>query len=209
MKTFALGLSLAALSIGSVAYAAHHANAAEHVGPDADGDRTVTRTEAQAHSAEMFTRMDSNKDGQLDQADRAAHESTMRNEHFAKLDTNKDGSISRQEFDAAHSDGLEGGGGTGHQGMRGAMMGDDGHGSGNRSPMMMMQLADANKDQAVSRDEFTAAHLKHFELSDTNKDGQLTPQERREARAKMRGQMHGKMGGAMSGHDMAPPPPAN
>lgn len=186
MNKFTLGLSLAALSIGSVVYAA------DHEGPDADGDHAVTRAEAQAHSAEMFAMMDVNKDGKLDQADRAAHESAMRDEHFTKLDSNKDGSISRAEFDAGHSGGAEG---DRHQGpgMGGERMGG-----------MMMQMADANKDQAISRDEFTAAHLKHFEMSDTNKDGRLTPQERRAARAKMRGHMQGKMGG----HDMPAPPPA-
>ena len=204
MKKLALGLSLAALSIGSIAYAAHHE------GPDADGDRTLTRAEAQAHSAEMFAKKDFNKDGRIDQADRTAHAIAMRNEHFAKLDTNKDGSISRPEFDAAHSGGPDGGHrmgghGMGGMGMGGAMMGGSDHGKGHCGGMKMMQMADTNKDQAISRDEFTAAHLKHFEMRDTNKDGQLTPQERREARAKM----GGKMGGAMSGHDMAPPPPAN
>ena len=218
MKKLALGLSLAALSMGSVAYAAHHANPSHHDGPDADGDRTVTRAEAQAHSAEKFTRMDLNKDGRIDQADRSAHASAMRDEHFAKLDTNKDGSISRPEFDIAHSGGpdgghrmgaRDGGHGMGGMGTGGSMMGGGGHGKGHRGGMKMMQMADTNKDQAISRDEFTAAHAKHFEMSDANKDGKLTPEERRAAHAKMREQMRGKMGGAMSGHDMAPPPPAN
>lgn len=190
MKKFILGASLAALSMGGTAYAAHHK------GPDADGDRTVTRAEAQTRAAEMFAKMDANKDGRLDQADRAAHQSAMRDEHFTKLDSNKDGSISRQEFDAAHSGGPGGGPGMGHEGM-------DGEGRGD-GKMMMMQMADTNKDQAVSKDEFTAAHLKHFGMADANKDGKLTPQERRAAHAKMRAQMRGKMGG----HDMpAPPPP--
>lgn len=212
MKKFALGLSLAALSMGSIAYAAHHD------GPDADGDRSVTRAEAQTHAAEMFTKMDVNKDGRIDQADRTAHEIAMRNEHFTKLDTNKDGSISRAEFDAAHSGGPDGGPGGGHRkgdhrmsgmGMGGSMMGSGSHGKGHRGGMKMMQMADTNKDQAISREEFSAAHLKHFEMSDANKDGKVTPDERRAARGKMREQMRGKMGGAMSGHDMAPAPPAN
>ena len=215
MKKIALGLSLAALSIGSIAYAANHD------GPDADGDRTVTRAEAQAHAAEMFAKMDANKDGRLDQADRAAHESSMRDEHFAKLDANKDGSISRQEFDAAHSGGPDAGArmghqgmghqGMGHQGKSGAMMGGGGPGGENRGAMMMMMMpmVDTNKDQAVSKDEFAAAHLKHFEMSDTNKDGRLTPEERQAARTKMRAQMRSKMGAKMDGHGMPATPPAN
>ena len=218
MKKLALGLSLAALSIGGVAYAAHHD------GPDADGDRTVTRAEAQTHAAEMFAEMDVNKDGRIDQSDRTAHEIAMRNEHFTKLDTNKDGSISRAEFDAAHSGSPDGGQGMGDHGMGehrmggmgmggmgmgGAMMGGSAHGKGHRGGMKMMQMADTNKDQAINREEFSAAHLKHFEMSDANKDAKVTPEERRAARAKMREQMRGKMGGAMGGHDMAPAPPAN
>ena len=205
MKKFALGLSLAALSIGGVAYAAHHD------GPD--GDRTVTRAELQTHAAEMFAKMDVNKDSRIDQADRSAHEIALRNEHFTKLDTNKDGSISRAEFDAAHSGGPDhgpgGGKSLGGMGMGGAMMGRSAHGKGHRGGMKMMQMADTNKDQAINREEFSAAHLKHFEMSDANKDGKVTPDERRAARAKMREQMRGKMGGAMGGHDMAPAPPAN
>ncbi len=207
MKKFALGLSLAALSIGSIAYAAHHD------GPDADGDRTVTRAEAQAHATEMFAKKDFNKDGRIDQADRTAHQIAMRNEHFAKLDTNKDGSISRAEFDAAHSGGPDGEHRVAGSGMGGSGMGGGGHGEGHggegRGGMKMMQLTDTNNDRAIGRDEFTAAHLKRFETSDANKDGQLTPEERRAAHAKMRGQMRGKMGGDMSGHDMASSPPAN
>ena len=208
MKKLALGLSLAALSIGGVAYAAHHD------GPYADGDRTVTRAEAKAHAAEMFAKMDVNKDGRIDQSDRTAHEIAMRNEHFTMLDTNKDGLISRAEFDAAHSGSPDGGQGMGEHrmggmGMGGEMMGGGGHGKGHRGGMKMMQMGDTNKDQAISREEFSAAHLKHFEMSDANKDGKLTPDERRAARAKMREQMRGKMGGAMGGHDMAPAPPAN
>ena len=205
MKKFALGLSLAALSIGGVAYAAHHD------GPD--GDRTVTRAELQTHAAEMFAKMDVNKDGRIDQADRSAHEIALRNEHFTKLDTNKDGSISRAEFDAAHSGGPDhgpgGGKSMGGMGMGGAMMGGSAHGKGHRGGMKMIQMADANYDQAISREEFSAAHLKHFGMSDANKDGTVTPDERRAARATMREQMRGKMGGAMGGHDMAPAPPAN
>ena len=217
MKKLALGLSLTALSIGGVAYAAHHD------GPDADGDRTVTRAEMQTHSAEMFAKMDVNKDGRIDQADRTVHEIAMRSEHFTKLDTNKDGSISRAEFDAAHSGGHDGGPGGGNgmgehrmggMGMGGAMMGGSAHGKGRSGKgggggMKMMQMADTNKDQAISREEFSAGHLKHFEMSDANKDGKVTPDERRAASAKMREQMRGKMGGAISGHDMAPAPPAN
>jgi hypothetical protein len=60
---------------------------------------------------------------------------------------------------------------------------------------MMLRMADANKDQAVSRDEFLAAHLEHFEKADADKDGKLTAAERKAAHAQMREHMKGMHGG--------------
>ena len=73
--------------------------------------------------------------------------------------------------------------------------------------MMMMKMADTNKDGAVSKDEFLSAHGKHFDMLDVNHDGQVTKAERQAARAKMRGMGGMRHGGAPMG-DM-PPPPAN
>ena len=205
MNKVTLGISITALTLAGPAYASHH----QGHGADADHNRTITRAEAQTHAGEMFAKMDANTDGKLDAADRAAHETTMRAEHFAKLDTNKDGSISRQEFDVAHSGGADRGHGMGgDHGVKRGMMGHGGGHGGMGGAMMMMQMADTNKDQAVSRDEFEAAHLQHFTMADTNKDGSVTREERQAAKAKMRAHMQG-MGNKMSGHDMAPPPPAN
>lgn len=84
-------------------------------------------------------------------------------------------------------------------GMRGGHGGK--HGGG-----MMMGMADANKDGAVSRDEFLAGHAKHFDMADANKDGKLSPEERKAAHEKMREHMSGMMGkghmgGMHGGHD--------
>ena len=165
----------------------------------------------------MFDMMDANKDGKLDQADRAAHEGQM----FTQADTNKDGAISKDEFAAAHQRGPEGG-----PGKAGMAAGPDGqpdpgkHGGGKHGAgqggmgMMMLKMADTNRDGAVSRDEFLAAHTKHFDAMDTNHDGKLTKEERKAAHDKMRA-MGGKRGGKMGDHkmgdhqmgDMPPPPP--
>ena len=59
---------------------------------------------------------------------------------------------------------------------------------------MMGRMADANKDGAVSRDEFLAAQGKHFEMMDADKDGTVTAEERRGARAKMREHMRSMRG---------------
>ena len=68
--------------------------------------------------------------------------------------------------------------------------------------MMMGKMADTNKDGAVSRAEFLAAHDAHFAKVDANKDGSITPDERKAAMAQMR-EHKGKMRGAGA------PPPAN
>ena len=215
MKTTLIGLSLAALAFGGAAVA--------QKAPAPANDGVVTRAEAQACAGQMFADLDVNKDGRLNQADRDARMARM----FDRIDTNPDGSVSRDEFMAHHAGGAEGHprmGGMGH-----GEMGDGGmnHGGmhagmgGGRMGMMMLRMADADKDGAVSQAEFTAAVLSHFDQADANKDGRVTPEERRAAQQAMRVKMRGMMGpggmgpGAMgsgphAGHDMAPPaaPPA-
>ena len=202
MKKSLIGLSLLALGLASGAFAA------ETMPGDPLGDKTVTKAEFQAKGAEIFARMDANHDGKLDQADRAAHEGQM----FDMADTNHDGSLSRGEFMAAHQRGPMGehgpdgdsGPGAKHGGRHGGGMGG-----------MMMHMADTNKDGAVSKDEFLAAHVKHFDIMDANHDGQLTKAERQAARQKMRAMAGMRHGGKQAGHamgamgDMPPPPPAN
>ena len=201
MKKSLIGLPLLALGLAGSAYAAE-----AMPGGDPLGNKTVTKAEFQAKGTEMFAKMDTNHDGKLDAADRAAHEGQM----FDRIDANHDGALSRDEFMAAHQRGP--GGDAGPEAMHGGPAGKDagGHGGG---MMMMMHIADTNKDGAVSRDEFLAAHVKHFDMMDANHDGQLTQAERKAAREKMHamgGMRHGEKGGdhQMMG-DMPPPPPAN
>ena len=210
-KIFAL--SLLALGLAGTAYAAEMPG-----GADPMGDKVQTKAEFQAKGAQMFDQMDANKDGKLDPADRAAHEGQM----FDRLDTNKDGAISRAEFGAAHQGGVAGHGDMMRGDMPGGAAGKHGgamHGGGHGGMgMMMLKMADTNKDGTVSRDEFVATHAKHFDMMDANHDGKLTKAERQTAHDKMRA-MHGKRGGGgmrgdhkMGEHkmgDMPPPPPAN
>jgi hypothetical protein len=186
-KTWIVGLS--ALAVATVAGTAYAAQAM-------DG---MTRAEVQAHATEMFGKMDANKDGKLDAADRAAHQSAR----FDKFDANKDGSISRDEFAAArpgpdgdHGPGMDGPGMDGpgmgrpeggeHRMGHGGHHGGMGRGRGGMMGMQMLGMADANKDGAVTQAEFTAALLAHFDKADTNKDGTVTREEHRAARAAMR-----------------------
>lgn len=195
-KTF-LGLSLVAVALAGAAVAqtrpAH---------PDPMGDKTVTKAEAQAKAGEMFAKLDSNKDGKLDQADRAAHTATRKAQMFDRLDADKNGAVSRDEFAAAQQQRQAGAPGEGRKGMRGGHGG--GHGKGGK---MMLRMADGNKDGVVSRDEFLAAHARMFDAGDANKDGKLTADERKAHHAKMRQTMGGKRG--HGGHGDMPPPPAN
>ena len=71
---------------------------------DTDKDGRISRTEAaagQAKSAERFDRMDVNKDGFLDRADRELRARQRTDAWFATTDTDKDGKLSRAEVDAA------------------------------------------------------------------------------------------------------------
>ncbi|MBA4087217.1 MAG: calcium-binding protein [Novosphingobium sp.] len=204
MKKFHIAAAAAVTATASLAlYAASPAFAQKM---DADGDKTITWTEAKAKSDDMWAKLDINKDGKLDQADKSAKWA----EQFARIDTDKNGSISQAEFIAHHQQmkGPEGRDGDrkdhrGH-GMRGMMMG--GH---------MAMMADANKDGTVTRAEFDAGVKGHFDMADANKDGKITPEERRASMkammGKMKGAHHGPMGGHMGamGDGPPPPPPAN
>lgn len=203
MKTSLFAFALLSTGLATAAVA--------QSGPaDADplGGKTVTRAEMMAQAGTQFDQMDTNKDGKLDRADRAAEHGKK----FDAMDTNKDGSLSRAEFDAAHQAMGEKRGERGKRG-EGRMGGKRGEG---RMAGMMLRMADANKDGAVSREEFQAARGKMFDTADSNKDGKLTPEERKAHHAQMRERM-GKRGqrgpGGHGDHgahgDMPPPPPAN
>lgn len=195
MKKLAIGLSLAAITLTGGAWAA--ANAAQGKPGGMHGwNQPETRAEAQAKAEAMFAKLDVNHDGKLDQADRTAHEAEM----FDKMDANHDGSISRDEFMAAHQKGPMDGPGEGPMG--GTKDGHHGKRGHDRMGQMMMRMADADKDGTVTKDEFVAAALKHFDQMDTNHDGTVTPAERKAAMAAMRAKW-----GAHKDGDMPPPPP--
>ncbi len=183
MKKFALAISISALAAGSVAIAE---------APKSGGqDRTVTRADALERSGRMFDRMDANKDGKLDSADREARRTAA----FDRIDANKDGMVSRAEFTAMRP--AMGGRGAGQGEMRGdggEHQGMRGHGMrrhGMRGGMMMMRMADADRDGAVTKAEFATAAATRFDRTDSNRDGQITPAERQAARAAMRERMQG------------------
>ena len=220
MKKTMIGLSLLAVSLAGSAFAAETMQAGDPL-----GDKTMTRAEFMAKGTDMFAKMDANRDGKLDTADRAARHGAK----FDQLDTNKDGNVSRDEFIAAHARGgmhdagkMEAGGmdhgkmdhgnmaGGGKHGGRHGKAGGMGH-AGGHGGMMMLKMADTNGDNAVSKEEFAAAHAKHFDLIDTNRDGQVTKAERQAAHQKMRamGGMHGMRHGQPAGTMTPASAPAN
>lgn len=144
--------------------------------------KSMTRAEVVQKVQQHFQRIDGDRDGFVTQAEldsamqarkqkmgerMAARGAKM----FDRLDSNKDGAISRAEFDAAHA--KRGGWRGGHRAKLGGMGG------------RMLMMADADKDGRVSLAEATAAATARFDRADTNRDGTLTPEERRAARQSM------------------------
>jgi hypothetical protein len=183
------------LTLGAALIAAPVLAAPGGAKADTDGNGTLTRAEAQAHAAERFAKMDYNKDGKIDAADRTAKRVEMQAKKFASLDADGNGSISQAEWAnqnaeraakraervAKRAEAGEAGDGKRH-GMRG-------HGKrGARHAMHggMMAKADTNGDKAISQAEFQVAALARFDAADANKDGQVTADERKAQRSEWR-----------------------
>ena len=113
------------------------------------------------------------------------------NTGFDRLDSNKDGSISRDEFAKGREERIEkrivirdgkaeaGADGTKrfhHRGMGG---------KGGMGGARMIVLADTNKDGRITLAEAETLALQHFDRMDSNRDGQVTSEERRAARPEM------------------------
>lgn len=160
----------------------------------ADGNAVQTRADAEAKATQMFARMDANKDGKLDAADRTAQRAERQAKIFASLDADGNGSISKAEWDKhgadraakraergeKRADAGEPGEGKRHHGMRG------GHGKRGGHHGMMMGKADTNGDKAISQAEFQTAALARFDAADANKDGTVTAEERQAQRGAWR-----------------------
>ena len=164
---------------------------------DANKDGVLTRAEAEAHAKAMFVKLDVNKDGKLDQADRAARHAEKRGRMFDRLDANKDGSISKAEWDQADAAREakraewkakrgERAGAPGNGAERHAMRGHHGGKRGGHGGPGGWMKADANGDKAISQAEFVAGALARFDRMDANKDGKVTVEERQAMRQAMR-----------------------
>jgi Ca2+-binding EF-hand superfamily protein len=183
------------LIVGGLTLAGVAAFAAPQMGRpakgDTDGNGLVSKAEALAMVDKHFAKMDGNSDGKIDAGDREA----MRKKHFEMMDADKNGSISEAEFAAAHAARMEKREDRREQRMGKGEAGGHGggkhHGRGGRGGAMMVMLhkADVDGDKAVTREEARTSVEAHFAKVDTNKDGNLSADERQAARKAMREEM--------------------
>ncbi len=148
-----------------------------------------SRADAEAKVSAHFAKLDTNGDGSVTQAEadgaRTAMHADRVNAHFESMDTNKDGSISRAEFDVAHQ-------GAGGKNMGKADGDGEGGNGGGRKRGANLMRADANNDGKVTRAEMVSAAMARFDAADADKNGIVTPEERRAARQARRGQKSGQ-----------------
>jgi Ca2+-binding EF-hand superfamily protein len=161
-------------------------------GPSAARDAVHTRGEAVQRVRTLFARVDSNRDGAITQDEAQAlrgkargamrqprrADPARRAQLFERLDLNRDNMISRDEWARAEALRAERRAARAAQGgprmaMRGRMGG------------AMLRAADANGDNRITLQEAETAALQRFDRVDLNRDGQVTPAERQQARQQM------------------------
>jgi Ca2+-binding EF-hand superfamily protein len=123
---------------------------------------------------QWFNRLDTNHDGVIAQDEATAASEARIAKSFDKLDANHDGMITQEEVRAA--------------------------GEARREEMKAeaaarFKAADKNGDGFLSKEEATAGMpmlARHFDTIDTNKDGQVTPEELAAARTHFGGGRNGR-----------------
>lgn len=143
---------------------------AQEAARPAEEEKAVTRMELSAELDKDYADLDADSDGKVTPAEintrlvksAEAQVELLKKERdaaFARLDTNGDGSISRAEFDERA-----------------------------KLPTIkepdakpFLDRFDANKDEAISKDEFRTPTLANFDKLDKDKNGTLTPAERKAA----------------------------
>ncbi|MBO9575150.1 MAG: EF-hand domain-containing protein [Sphingobium sp.] len=181
-------------------------------GPAPRGD--LSRAELKADLETRFDRRDANHDGKLDEQDHKARHDQRVAEMFDRLDTDKNGAISKAEFAAAEQRREEGPGGPGPMMRPGRAMLFMHGGPGARIPGglpfrpmrgasmprgPMASGPDAAPGKPITRSDFVDRGLARFDAVDTNHDGKISAAERDAAR----GIMRDRPGRAK----LAPPPP--
>ncbi|MFC4254082.1 hypothetical protein GRI97_01515 [Altererythrobacter xixiisoli] len=165
-------LSLAAgatLMAGGAAFAQGPAPARPAPGAD------ITRAQVQERATATFARMDANKDGKIDAADREVRQRAR----FDRLDADKNGAISFAEFTTRperpeRAEARP----QGEPGQRAERRRGRGHRGGGFG---MFGPGPGAKD-GMTQAEFVAAALARFDQADTDRNGVLTQAERKAAR---------------------------
>lgn len=177
--------------------------------PGPMADRAMTRQEMVAKVREHFARLDADRNGAITKEEMmqgrqqmaghmkgmhhgggAPHVMMMRghgdpNAAFDRLDANKDGSISRDEFAKAREERIERRVEIREerkQGKEGGKRDVLVHRMGGFGGARMIVMADTDKDGKITQAEAEALALQHFDRLDSNRDGTLTPEERRAGR---------------------------
>jgi len=141
--------------------------------PDAT-DREARRQQMREKAEARFTASDRNRDGKLSFAEWQEARNKKMSEQFRKLDGNNDGALSQDELRQGHQQRRQ---------MRGA------HRQQAEARRTKLRALDIDKDQALTRAEIGDRMPKlseNFERIDSNRDGKLTREEIRAARATMR-----------------------
>jgi hypothetical protein len=158
------------------------------------GGKPITRADVQGRVEARFARADANRDGFVTRdevearrgegRDRLkARRGDRREALFARLDSNRDGVLSREEFDAPRA-------GVG-EGQRRSQRFGRGGGMGGGFRGRAFAALDSDRDGRVSLVEAEAGALRLFDRADSNRDGTVTPDERRAARQAFRGARRG------------------
>lgn len=195
MNKIMLGMAAALVALPTAALVAQTATPEKPAKP---AMAPQTRAEVESRTKERLGRLDTNKDGTVTREEIMAFADARMKERnddmFAAMDTDKNGSISRAEFDAHHADPRHG---KGPKIMRiearsmgeprgDAPRSDKAEAHGRHMKMMMvdrgglMMMAEGG-DKIVIADAVKKA-LDRFDAADANKDGVLSPEERRAAR---------------------------
>ena len=174
MKIATLAISTAALAFSGAALAENHGSG--HAKPMGD----MTRAQAQQQAEARFARMDANRDGTVNDADRAARQAGM----FDRIDTDRNGAISRAEFETHHAQMGD------RRGDRVAKKGD--RRAGMRGKMGKM-------DGPVTKQAFVERALGMFDRADANRDGTVTQAERKAVRDNLRQQSQARKAAGQQG----------
>ncbi|MEA1072526.1 EF-hand domain-containing protein [Sphingomonas sp. LY160] len=210
MRKFLIGVAGVAVTAATIAAAQPAPMTQPAPQPGQRMAKIMTRGEVQTMVRTQFARLDANRDGSItteettairervaQRGNRASGGQRMERRvrvnadpaaAFDRLDANKDGSISRDEFAAGRQVRVERrvvrNGQAPAAGQRAMRMNRGGGGGMGGARMIVM--ADTNRDGRITLAEAETMALRHFDTMDANRDGQMTPEERRAGRGMMK-----------------------